>query len=110
MEVNNAFLHDVLTEEIYMKLPHGFQHLSSVSHNFLLGVEIVCRLRNSIYGLKQAPRVWNHKLATSLLKLGFSHADCHHSLFTLQRETDFLAVIVYVDDILVTGNYFALIP
>lgn len=49
MDVNNAFLHGVLTEEIYMKLPPGFQYLSSTSHTFSPGVELVCRLRKSIY-------------------------------------------------------------
>lgn len=57
MDVNNAFLHGELTEEIYMKLPPGFQQLSSVSGTQQLstGVELVCRLKKSIYGLKQAP-------------------------------------------------------
>lgn len=52
MDVNNAFLHGVLDEEFYMKLPLGFHHLNSSSQKFPPGVELVCRLRKSIYGLK----------------------------------------------------------
>lgn len=104
MDVNNAFLHGVLTEEIYMKLPPGFQQLSSAKFTFPSDVELVCKLIKSIYGLKHAPRVWNDKLAKSLVQFGFTQVACDHSLFTLKKLSGFVVVIVYVDDILITGN------
>lgn len=104
MDVNNAFLHGVLTEEIYMKLPPGFQQLSSDNFKFSSNVEYVCKLKKSIYGLKQAPRVWNDKLATSLVQFGFTQVACNHSLFTLKKDSQLMVVIVYVDDILITGT------
>jgi len=47
IDVKNPFLHDHLTEEIYVKQPHGFIH-SSYPH-------YVWKLKKALYGLKQAP-------------------------------------------------------
>ena len=64
---------------------------------------LVCKLHKSLYGLKQAPRAWFEKLHNALLAFGFITARSDQSLFIRFTTTHTIFVLVYVDDILVTG-------
>ena len=64
----------------------------------------VCRLRKPIYGLKQAPRSWYLSLNQHLLSSGFTNSTSDASLFIHCRGPIITYVLIYVDDILVTGN------
>jgi hypothetical protein len=61
-------------------------------------------LRKSLYGLKQAPRCWFAKLKSALLRYGFTQSYSDYSLFTLHRDRAELYVLVYVDDLIISGN------
>ena len=65
---------------------------------------VICRLHKSIYGLKQVSHQWFHKFSSALILEGFLQSSCDHSLFTKSHGSIFLAIIVYVDDILVASN------
>jgi len=96
MDVHNAFLHGELHEEVFMKMPPRF-HVQQPNK--------VCKLHKSLYGLKQAPRYWFAKLSATLKKYGFKQSYLDYSLFTLQHDEVQLVVLVYVDDLIVSGSH-----
>jgi hypothetical protein len=64
----------------------------------------VCKLQKSLYGLKQASRQWYAKLTSLLVKEGYKQSNADHSLFTLSQQDDFTALLIYVDDIILSGT------
>lgn len=98
LDVNNAFLHGELQEEVYMSIPQG---VHGVPPNK------VCKLLKSLYGLKQASRKWYERLSTLLLGLGFKQSHSDHSLFTNISSTSYMALLIYVDDIVLVGDHLA---
>ncbi|CAH9146417.1 unnamed protein product [Cuscuta epithymum] len=96
LDVKNAFLHGHLTEEVYMRQPQGFIHPQFPHH--------VCRLRKAIYGLKQAPRAWFHRFSSFLLTHNFVCSKSDNSLFIYRHGQSVMYLLLYVDDIIITGN------
>ncbi|KAE9589571.1 putative RNA-directed DNA polymerase [Lupinus albus] len=95
LDINTAFLHGDLKEEVYMKIPLGV-HVKNP--------KLVCKLQKSIYGLKQASRQWHDKLTGILIQSGYTKSIADYSLFTKSSNTNFTAILVYVDDLILTGN------
>lgn len=93
--MNNAFLNGHLKEEVYMVQPLGFESNDK---------SLVCKLERALYGLKQVPRAWFEKLAATLYKFGFAQSKCDSSLFMRVTRTNITHMLVYVDDIIITGS------
>ncbi|PRQ43270.1 putative RNA-directed DNA polymerase [Rosa chinensis] len=95
-DVKNAFLHGELTEEVYMSLPPGYVAASPG--------DFVCKLRKSLYGLKQSPRAWFGRFSQFMRKVGYKQSNSDHTLFLKHQQGKVTALIIYVDDMVITGN------
>nr|GEX23715.1 ribonuclease H-like domain-containing protein [Tanacetum cinerariifolium] len=93
--VNNAFLYSDLLEDVYMTLLEGYNNDNNTK---------VCKLIKSLYALKQALRQWNAKLTTALVEHGFEQFKLGYSLYTKHNGEKFIALLVYVVDIVITRN------
>nr|GEZ84816.1 ribonuclease H-like domain-containing protein [Tanacetum cinerariifolium] len=96
LDVKNAFLYGDLDANIYMTIPKGFASKDNKNK--------VCKLVKSFHGLKQAPRKGNEKLVYVLNENGFLQSNNDHSLFTKSKSNKFIALLVFVDDIVIIGN------
>lgn len=91
-----CLLHGYLKEEVYMQQPPGY--VDFVYPNY------VCKLHKSLYGLEQAPRAWFERFIFNLLHMGFTASIVDSSLFIYQLAKTIIYLLLYVDDIIVTGN------
>jgi hypothetical protein len=73
--------------------PQGFMQDSS----------LVCRLKKSLYGLKQALRAWYAKMDSYLLSQNFVHCKSDPNVYMLRMVDSLLLLVLYVDDLLITG-------
>jgi hypothetical protein len=96
LDVQNAFLHGLLEEEVYMRQPPGFEDKNKPHY--------VCKLDKALYGLKQAPRAWYSRLSQRLLELGFVPSKGDTSLFHFHKGYCTIFLLVYVDDIIVASS------
>ena len=92
MDVKSSFLHGDLQDEIYMNHPKGYT----------LDPWLVCKLHKSLYGLKQAPRDWYAKMDSFFLSQNFERCKSDPNVYLQLYEGNFLIILLYVDDILIT--------
>ena len=83
-----------------MKLPSGMT--TSSPHD-------VCKLKRSLYGVKQAPRALFEKFRSTLLSFSFTQSQYDSSLFLHTSMSGIVILLVYVDDIIITGTDCGLI-
>lgn len=65
---------------------------------------LVCKLHKSLYGLRQSPRAWYARLHTALLAWNLTQSHSDPNLYFAHIGIDTVALIVYVDDIFLTGS------
>jgi hypothetical protein len=94
MDVKNVLLYGDLHEEVYI-------HPSP-------GVDIpfghVCRLRKALYGLKKGPCAWFQRFVAVIRATGFTSSDHDPALFLYSSSRGLTLLLLYVDDMLITGD------
>jgi hypothetical protein len=94
LDVKNAFLNGELREYVYMCPPLGYS----------VPEDIICHLRRSLYGLKQAPRAWFQRFASVVITTSFSASAHDLTLFVHVSLRGRTLLLLYVDDMIITGD------
>ena len=94
MDVKNAFFNGDLSKEVYMQPPSGL----SIESNK------VCNLRRALYGLKQVPRAWFAKFSSIISRLGYMASHYDSALFLRRTNKGTILLLLYVDDMIITGD------
>ena len=80
-----------------MNLPPGFEEK--------LGSNKVFKLKKSLYGLKQSPKAWFERFWKVVKNSGYCQSQADHTVFYKHSKDGKIAIlIVYVDDIVLTGS------
>ncbi|KAJ7959763.1 Retrovirus-related Pol polyprotein from transposon TNT 1-94 [Quillaja saponaria] len=96
LDIKNDFLHGDLDEKVFMEQPPGFVAQGES--------DMVCQLKKSLYGLKQSPRAWFGRFSEVVLSFGLQRCTVDHSVFYKHTPNGRILLIVYVDDIVITGD------
>ena len=79
-----------------MDIPPGYTTSSKT--------EIVCKLQKALYGLKHSSRAWFGQFSLAMRKYGFTQSNSDHTLFLKHRLGKVTTLIIYVDDMIITGD------
>ena len=98
LDVITAFLNGTLQEDIFMEVPDGFPSADDISK--------VCKVNKALYGLKQSPKAWYERIDTWLLSQGLYQSEYDPNLYYLIQNKKIIILLLYVDDLLITGDNF----
>ncbi|XP_016649734.1 PREDICTED: uncharacterized mitochondrial protein AtMg00810-like [Prunus mume] len=79
-----------------MSLPPGYRVTGETGN--------VCKLKKALYGLKQSPLAWFGRFITAMKKFGYRQTNTDHTLFIKHMAGEVTLLIIYVDDMIVTGD------
>ncbi|GAA6016628.1 hypothetical protein JCM10207_000127 [Rhodosporidiobolus poonsookiae] len=91
-DVDKAYLHGSLDEELYMRIPEGINDPSLAGK--------VLKLNRALYGLKQAGCVWNHHIHASLVALGYSRTRSDACVYVRCNGAALHYIALYINDLL----------
>jgi hypothetical protein len=101
MDVKSTFRNGVIRDVVYVRQPPDFKNVKYPDK--------VYKLLKALYGLKQTLRAWYARLKIFLLENEYVIGSVDKTIFTLNHDTDFLLIQIYVDDIIFGGSSHALV-
>lgn len=96
LDIKSAFLHGDLQEEVYMEQPLSFVAQGEFN--------VVYKLKKSLYDLKQSPRAWFERFSTVVQTSGLTRSEIDYSIFYRHSSSLCIYLVIYMDDILITGS------
>ena len=93
-DVTTAYLHSEVDFEMYLEQPKGY--ISDPS--------LVCKLNKSIYGLKQSAARWHSTLISFMSSQGLVQSVMDPCIFVRKTKFTTLLVLIWVDDLIVSGS------
>jgi hypothetical protein len=103
MDAILAFLNSDMQGDVYIETLLLWAELLSISPKQTRGK--VCKLLKGLYKLKQAPWLWQQKLKSTLIQLGFHPLLTDDSVYikTWPGTKDLIILVTHVDDMLICG-------
>jgi len=96
LDIKNVFLNGILDEEV-LWIPPGFVAQGECAKK-------VCKLKKSLYGLKQSSKTWFRCFASVIQEFDLCRSEKDHSVFWQIQYGKRILLVVYVDNILITGD------
>ena len=94
IDIETAFLHGLLDEQIYMDCPQGME----------CSEEECVLLLKALYGLVQSARQFYKKFREVLLSIGFTASNVEPCLFSFKDDNGIAFLAIHVDDCITIGN------
>ena len=54
--------------------------------------------------MKQSPRAWFRRFTTAMKRFGYKQSNSDHTLFLRRSGKQITCLVIYVDDMVITGN------
>lgn len=96
LDVKNAFVNATLKELIYISQHDGFVQVGKENWVYVL--------KKALYGLRHSSREWYLTLDKFLIAFGFQQFKADPTLYVWNRGEAFVMIVVYVDDIMISGD------
>ena len=97
MDMKSAFLNGDLKEGVYVEQPPGFV-IPDLEGK-------VCKLKKVLYRLKHAPRAWYQQIDAYFLRNVFKRSPSNANLYIYRGGGKSMIMVLYVDDLVMTGNH-----